>query len=70
MIYFSDIAQDVKNERSVFWFWHLSPAWVTGNMAPVLYSALMIFECSGEYVIEEEDLFQLSCGHEVPLSMS
>lgn len=39
-------------------------------MAPVLYSASVIFECSGEYIIEEEDSFQLICEHEVPLSMS
>lgn len=45
-----------------------------GNMAPVLYSAAMPFECSGEYFteeedfIEEEDLFQLIREHEVPLS--
>lgn len=36
-------------------------------MAPVLYSAPMMFECRGGYMIEEEDdLFQLIRGHEVP----
>lgn len=36
---------------------------------PLFYA--VIFECSGAYIIEEEeDLLQLSCGHEVPLSVS